>query len=340
MDGRPEPTTVLLVEDDEDDYLITREMLARQDRARFVLDWCATYEHAVSTISERRHDVYLIDYRLGERTGLELLRAAFGTRQHAPVIVLTGQSDYEIDLAASALGVTDYLVKQELDPAGLERSIRYAISHQRVLDELANSRERYALAMSAANDGIWDWDLEADLVYLSPRWHAILGRGEHASEGPPSAWFELVHEEDIPRLRAAVEAHLAGQEPERIRRIVAEVCASGVGLHLDDFGTGYSSLAALHRLPVDAVKIDRSFVTTAGDDGCDAIVRAILALARSLGIDVIAEGLERPEQRDRVRALGCRYGQGFLFSRPLAAREMEELLMSWTPPEAAPLGIE
>jgi EAL domain-containing protein (putative c-di-GMP-specific phosphodiesterase class I) len=130
------------------------------------------------------------------------------------------------------------------------------------------------------------------------------------------------------------------QEPERIRRIVSEVCASGVGLHLDDFGTGYSSLAALHRLPVDAVKIDRSFVTSAGEDGSDAIVRAIVALAASLSIDVIAEGIERPEQRDRLRALGCRYGQGFLFSRPLASDEMEALLATWSPPEAAALGIE
>src|SRR5437764_11245786 len=130
MHSQGKPIAVLLVEDDEDDYLITREMLAGQERARFVLDWCDTYADAVRIIRERRHDVYLIDYRLGERTGLELLREAFGTRPHAPVIVLTGQNDYEIDLAASALGVTDYLVKQELDPAGLERSIRYATSNK------------------------------------------------------------------------------------------------------------------------------------------------------------------------------------------------------------------
>jgi EAL domain-containing protein (putative c-di-GMP-specific phosphodiesterase class I) len=141
-------------------------------------------------------------------------------------------------------------------------------------------------------------------------------------------------------LRLEITESTLMQEPERIRRIVSEVCASGVGLHLDDFGTGYSSLAALHRLPVDAVKIDRSFVTSAAEDGSDAIVRAIVALARSLGIDAIAEGIERPEQRDRLHALGCRFGQGFLFSRPLGAAEMEALLLTWKPPAAAALGIE
>jgi EAL domain-containing protein (putative c-di-GMP-specific phosphodiesterase class I) len=141
-------------------------------------------------------------------------------------------------------------------------------------------------------------------------------------------------------LRLEITESTLMQEPERIRRIVSEVCASGVGLHLDDFGTGYSSLASLHRLPVDALKIDRSFVTSAAEDGSDAIVRAIVALAQSLGIDVVAEGLERPDQRDRVSALGCRYGQGFLFSRPLSADEMHALLLTWTPPEAASLRSE
>jgi diguanylate cyclase (GGDEF)-like protein len=141
-------------------------------------------------------------------------------------------------------------------------------------------------------------------------------------------------------LRLEITESTLMQEPERIRRIVSEVCASGVGLHLDDFGTGYSSLSALHRLPVDALKIDRSFVTSAAEDGGDAIIRAIIALALSLGLDVIGEGIERPEHGTRLRGLGCQYGQGFLFSRPLGADEMEALLGSWTPPEAAALGIE
>ena len=149
-----------------------------------------------------------------------------------------------------------------------------------------------------------------------------------AAEFPPSA------------LRLEITESTLMQEPERIRRIVSEVCATGVGLHLDDFGTGYSSLAALHRLPVDALKIDRSFVASAAEDGSDAIVRAIVALALSLGIDVIAEGIERPAQRDRVGGLGCRYGQGFLFSRPLASGEMEELLTTWSPPAAAALPVD
>src|SRR5438067_1514603 len=146
---------VLLVEDDEDDYLITKDMLAAQDRARFKLEWCDDFGQALSVIREQRHDVYLIDYRLGKHTGLELVMKGFASRPRAPVLILTGQSDYQIDLEATALGVTDYLVKQELDPTSLERSIRYAVSHQQAMGDLALSEERYALAVRAASDGIW-----------------------------------------------------------------------------------------------------------------------------------------------------------------------------------------
>ena len=204
---------VLLVEDDADDYLITRGMLSAQDRVRFGVEWCATYDEALAAIRAQRHDVYLVDYRLGAKTGLELIREGFASRPRAPVIVLTGESDYQIDLEATTLGVTDFLVKQELDPTGLERSVRYAMSHHRTLNDLARSEERYALAVRAASDGIWDWDLEADRIYLSPRWNAILGRPEQSALGDPAQWFELVHSDDLPRLRGAVDAHLAGDTP-------------------------------------------------------------------------------------------------------------------------------
>jgi len=700
-----EPTiAVLLVEDDEDDYMITRDLLASQERVRYEIEWCNQFDAALELIAAQSHDVYLVDYRLGSRTGLELIREGFADRPRAPVLILTGQLDYEIDLEATALGVTDYLVKQELNATSLERSIRYALSHQQAITSLSRSEERYALAVRAANDGIWDWDLAADRIYFSPRWHEILGRREHSDDEDPCVWFDLVHADDLLRLRAAIDAHLACQtphllsqhrmrhsdgswrwvltrglairdldgtatrmagslsditdrlaaeqqlqhdalhdglsglpnralfmdrvhqvmqrarrapgigcavlyldidrfklvndslshavgdhllvalagriagvlrpgdtvariggdeftmlldgvvmadeammvaervqtalsavfaidghdlfvtasigialssadtspqelirnadiamydakrrgrarramfdesmhrrvvdrlsrqnelrqaveqsllpihyqpiidlatgrisglealvrwpvgwpevapldfipiaeetgligplglhvlrtalatlaewrrsglvgddvqmsvnvsarqlddpalpknvraaiaaaglpgdalrleltestlmqEPHRMRGIIREVCSTGVGLHLDDFGTGYSSLAALHQFPVDALKIDRSFVASldAGGDS-DVIVRSTIALAHSLGLRVIAEGIENKEQLQRLRTLGCEYGQGYLFSPAVSVQEAQVLLSSWRIDEVAALG--
>ena len=101
----------------------------------------------------------------------------------------------------------------------------------------------------------------------------------------------------------------------------------GVSLLMDDFGTGYSSLSYLHSFPFDVLKIDRSFVSrmTEGDQPLQ-IVRTIIELARVMGMDVVAEGIETAEQHRLLRGMGCRYGQGFLFARPMCAEAVTQLL--------------
>src|SRR5205807_2083998 len=98
-------------------------------------------------------------------------------------------------------------------------------------------------------------------------------------------------------------------------------------LHLDDFGTGYSSLSYLHRLPLDALKIDRSFVNSMGTDPMSAsIMQAIVQLAHTLNLHVVAEGVETEAQLQQLRLAGCDYAQGFLFSRPVAPEQIVKLL--------------
>jgi EAL domain-containing protein (putative c-di-GMP-specific phosphodiesterase class I) len=109
-------------------------------------------------------------------------------------------------------------------------------------------------------------------------------------------------------------------------RALSDLRGLGVRLVLDDFGTGYSSLSYLKHLPLDTIKIDRSFV--AGIEGAAdrSIVDAVIALAHGLGIGVVAEGIETQLQADRLRDLGCDYGQGYLFSRPLTAARTANVL--------------
>lgn len=101
----------------------------------------------------------------------------------------------------------------------------------------------------------------------------------------------------------------------------------GVRLSIDDFGTGYSSLSYLHRFPIDTLKIDRSFVSTM-EDGSEngEIVRTVIALAKALGMNVVAEGIETVHQLHQLRVLNCEYGQGYLFSRPVPVIETESII--------------
>jgi EAL domain-containing protein (putative c-di-GMP-specific phosphodiesterase class I) len=106
----------------------------------------------------------------------------------------------------------------------------------------------------------------------------------------------------------------------------------GVRLALDDFGTGYSSLAHLHRFPLDILKIDRSFTAALGADRQGAsIAGAIVSLAQALDLVTVAEGIEDAAQQRRLEGLGCTYGQGFLFSRPMPPAAFDDVLRAERP---------
>ena len=121
---------VLLVEDDEDDYIITRDLFGDIEGAKFDLDWAATYEAGMQAISQREHDVYFVDYRLGEHSGLDLIQEVVRIGCEAPLILLTGQGGREVDVDAMRAGAADYLVKGRIDAELLERSIRYSLEHK------------------------------------------------------------------------------------------------------------------------------------------------------------------------------------------------------------------
>jgi len=143
MDSRE--LRVLIADDDEDDYLITRDLLLQIGRSKFHMDWAPSYRTALEAIHSNQHDIYLFDYRLGEGDGLELLREALARGCKAPIILLTGTDDWETDVEAMKAGAADFLVKGHLDVRLLERSIRYAIERKRAQEELveyANEIER------------------------------------------------------------------------------------------------------------------------------------------------------------------------------------------------------
>lgn len=142
---------VLVVEDDEDDYILTSALLSEIQTDRFEPDWARTYEEALEKISAAPFDVCLLDYRLGAHNGLELLRETRDLGFDAPIILLTGQGDQEVDIEAMKAGAADYLVKSQINAANLERSIRYAIQQKQMEEErIRRIREQLARTQAEA----------------------------------------------------------------------------------------------------------------------------------------------------------------------------------------------
>ncbi len=136
---------VLLVEDDEDDYILVRSMLMESTGGQAKLTWAQTYESGLKELAPLKPDIALVDFHLGTQNGLELVRAAVAQGCQVPFILLTGQGSYEVDVEAMHAGVVDYLEKSGINPLLLERAIRYAIEHKQAQDALQKAHDELEL---------------------------------------------------------------------------------------------------------------------------------------------------------------------------------------------------
>ena len=142
--GTSSPVNVLLVDDDKDEAVLTRSLLARVSDVKYELDWVATYGEGLASIAQNGHDAFLIDHQLGARTGVELVREARAAGSLAALVMLTGHRDRATDVAAMDAGATDFLMKGRTDAALLDRTLRYAMSQSAVMTALRRSHDQVA----------------------------------------------------------------------------------------------------------------------------------------------------------------------------------------------------
>jgi len=172
MIAESEVLDVLLIEDDEDDYLITRALLSKAESIDCNLDWAHSFDEGLESILSSRYDACLVDYRLGARTGLDLLQEVNDRGGvETPIILLTGQGDLEVDLNAMAAGAADYLSKERIDAPLLERSIRYAVERKEADQRI---REQAQL-LDKARDAIIAFDMDGRVVYWNKSAERLTG---------------------------------------------------------------------------------------------------------------------------------------------------------------------
>lgn len=204
------PIRVFLIEDNPGDAHLVERYLAAAEGEGFRLETADRVAAGIERIVSDEPDVLLLDLNLPDSQGLETFRRVYSRVPELPLIVMTGQDDRALALEAVRDGAQDYLVKHEVDTELLVRAIHYAIERKRFAEELRESQERFALAVSGANDGVWDWDLRSDEIYFSPRWKEMLAYDDDEVGNRPDDWFSRVHPADVDGLKKDISLHLSG----------------------------------------------------------------------------------------------------------------------------------
>ena len=181
------PTTekirIAIIEDDEDDYFIISDYINAIEGKEFVIDWFKEYASAIEIIRSRSYDLYFVDYFLGSKTGLDLLKEAASLQFDRPIVLLTGFGSKAIDISAMHSGATDYLAKSELNTEKLERCIRYALERTLFLQELKASEMKYRNLFESSRDAVFIADTQLAFlevnhsaqILLQPRSGRLIG---------------------------------------------------------------------------------------------------------------------------------------------------------------------
>jgi PAS domain S-box-containing protein len=158
MPAATTPVRVLVIDDDEDDFFIISDYIKSIEFGNFVLDWCYSYQEAVRVLSDKLHDIYFVDYRLGVKTGLDFLKEAMAMQCEEPIILLTGKGNPDVDREAMRIGAVDYLIKSDLNTEKLERCIRYSLERSATIKALRHSERKFRSIFERSKDAVFITD--------------------------------------------------------------------------------------------------------------------------------------------------------------------------------------
>lgn len=166
---------ILIVDDDEDDFLIISDYIRNINPTRFVLHWCYNYLEALTHMKNHNYDLYFVDYRLGAKTGLDLLKEAISAHCEEPIVLLTGKGNYKVDMEAMQAGAVDYLVKTELTSEKLERCIRYSLERSATLKALKANERKYRNIFERSKDAVFITDEDCHFIDMNDATSRLLG---------------------------------------------------------------------------------------------------------------------------------------------------------------------
>jgi len=297
------PTRVLIIDDDEDDFFLTSEYIKNIKGGAFVIDWCYRYSDAIDRINGREYDIYFIDYRLGAKTGLDLMKEALAGGSEEPMILLTGKGNQTIDVEAMQAGATDYLVKSELNTEKLERCIRYALERATSVKRLTANERKFRSIFERSKDAVFLADEE--LVFRDINHVAGELLGYEKQELLQLSLFNLLaNQEDRQALRKelALQGEVDDKEIELVTKTGEKVsCILSVSTEVNVTGEKYTQ-GIIH----DITNLKKAEKATLQAEKLRAAGRLVSTLAHevrnplnniNLAIDQLATEVKNPDAK-------------------------------------------
>jgi len=183
-------TRILIIDDDEDDFFITSDLIRQIPDNNFKIDWCYNYDQALQSIIHDGYDIYFVDYRLGIKTGLDLLKEVCAKGCEEPIVLLTGKGNKVIDVEAMQVGATDYLIKSELSVEKLERCIRYSLERTNSLKKIKSNERKYRNIFEHSKDAVFILDDSLVFQDMNEATNKLLGYSKDELKG--KSFFELL----------------------------------------------------------------------------------------------------------------------------------------------------
>ncbi len=293
---------VLVVDDDEDDFLLTSHSLRDIPGSHFEVEWASSYQAGLSRIKDFAHDVYIIDYYLGANTGLTLIREAIKAQCEEPMILLTGVNNPEVDEAATELGAFDYLLKGNLSADSLERSIRYSLAQAAMIKAVKENEARFRTVFEKSQDMIFIADESGRLVRVNNAAVSLTGYAVHELLQMNSTDL-YANRQEGEKIQKALAQHSEVSEPRvelRTKTNERRICAVYATMQPDRYGKRYCQ-GVLHDL---TAKIREERATMLSEK-MEATRRLMLMLAHEVrnpltNIGLALEGMnaELPEDND------------------------------------------
>jgi PAS domain S-box-containing protein len=211
---------VLLIDDDQDDYLLTREMLSNAREGKYLLEWASSFQAGQAALQAGSFDAIIVDFRLGTRTGIELIRETIASGYSTPMLLITGRGNYGVEMEAMEAGATAYIPKDEVTPFLLERTICYAIDRKATEKKLKASEERFRQLANAMPQLVWSAGPDGKIDYYNDRHHVL--KGIYQDSTGMWHWQASIHPDDIAQSAEAWQRAIQSGQPYEIEQRVQE----------------------------------------------------------------------------------------------------------------------